>query len=273
MAHLLPATALGLCLALAVSMLRRYLARGRLHELIWAVTFGAFGLAAAAELYGGLFGWTPGLARTYYLAGASLSVGFLALGTLVLLVPRPLALAALWVELVQSVFMVFLVLRAPVDPDMLREAGWSALSRDGSLRALALTINVLGTLVVLLGTFGSAYAQWVAGQGRRAGGVFLIGLGTLTVAAGGSLTRFGHEYLYGPMVLGLLLIFAGYRRVTAPGPRRDLGTGGVAGDGAESAAEPGRASAPEAGPGSGAAAAARGGTLLSEHAGGRERPG
>ena len=47
--------------------------------------------------------------------------------------------------------------------------------------------------------------------------MLLIGLGTLTVAAGGSLTRFGHHLLYGPMVLGLLIIFAGYRRVTAPG--------------------------------------------------------
>src|SRR4029079_15093378 len=47
-------------------------------------------------------------------------------------------------------------------------------------------------------------------------GVLLIGLGTLTIAAGGSLTRFGHHLLYGPMVLGLLVIFAGYRRVTNP---------------------------------------------------------
>lgn len=198
-------------------MLRRFVARRRLHELIWGVTFCAFGLAAGAELYAGIFGWTPALVRLYYLAGASLSVGFLALGTLVLLVPRRIALIALGVVLVQSAFMVFLVLRSPVDPETVRVAGWSALGRDGSLRALALTINVLGTLVVLIGTFGSAYAHWAGGGGSGAGGVLLIGLGTLTVAAGGSLTRFGHHLLYGPMVLGLLLIFAGYRRVTSLG--------------------------------------------------------
>ena len=123
------------------------------------------------------------------LAGASLSVGFLALGTLVLLVPRRIALVALGVVLVQSAFMVFLVLRSPVDPDAVRVAGWSALGRDGNLRALALTINVLGTLIVMIGTFGSAYAQWVNGRVSRALGVLLIGLGTLTVAAGGSLTQ------------------------------------------------------------------------------------
>lgn len=219
MARLLPALALVLCLVLAISMLRRFTARRRIHELIWAATFGAFGLAAGAELYGGLAGWSPALARLYYLAGASLSVGFLALGTIFLLVPRPLAMAALFVVLVQSAFMAFLVLRAPVDPEAIRLAGWSALTRDGNLRALALTINVLGTLVVVIGTFASAYAQAAAGFGRRAGGIFLIGVGTLTVAAGGSLTRYGHELLYGPMAVGMLLIFLGYRRSTAPSAR------------------------------------------------------
>jgi hypothetical protein len=200
-------------------MLRRFVAGHRLHELIWGVTFLAFGLAAGTELYAGELGWTPGLVRLYYLAGASLSVGFLALGTLVLLVPRRLALVAVGVVLVQSAFMVFLVLRSQVDPGAAQVAGWSALSKDGSLRALALTINVLGTLVVLIGTFGSSYAQWVNGNGSRAAGVLLIGVGTLVVATGGSLTRFGHHLLYGPMVLGLLVIFAGYRRVVEGGGR------------------------------------------------------
>ena len=216
----LPGAATVLCFSLAWQMLRRFAGRRQVHELVWGATFLAFGLAAGSEAYAGVFGWTPGLVRLYYLAGASLSVGFLALGTLVLLVPRPIALVALGVVLVQSLFMVFLVLRTPVDPEIVKVAGWSALSRSGSLRALALTINVLGTMTVLIGTFGSAYAQWVSGQGGRALGVLLIGLGTLTVASGASFTRFGHHFLYGPMVLGLLLIFAGYRRVTAPGDRR-----------------------------------------------------
>lgn len=219
MESILPGAAAALCLALAWSMLRRFLARHRLHELIWGVTFLAFGLAAGTELYAGELGWTPALVRVYYLAGASLSVGFLALGTLVLLVPRRIALVALGVVLVQSVFMVFLVLRSSVDPAAVEVAGWSALSKDASLRALALTINILGTIVVLVGTFGSAYGQWAGGNGSRAGGVLLIGIGTLVVATGGSLTRFGHHLLYGPMVLGLLVIFAGYRRVVGGGGR------------------------------------------------------
>ena len=216
---LLPAMAALLCLTLAGSMLQRFAQRHRPHELIWSATFAAFGVAAGAELYGQLFRWTPALARIYYLAGASLSVGFLAAGTLLLLVPRPIAIVALLVVLVQSAFMVFLVSRAPIDPDAIQIAGWSALTKDASLRALALTINVLGSIVVIGGTFGSAYAMWVDGRGARAGGVALIGLGTLTVAAGGSLIRFGHHFLYGPMVIGMLLIFVGYRWANAASRR------------------------------------------------------
>lgn len=212
----LPGAATALCLALAWQMLRRFIARRRVHEFVWGVTFAAFGVAAGSEAYGSLFGWTPALVRLYYLNGALLPVGFLALGTLVLLVPRPIALVALGVVLIQSLFAVFLVLRAGVDPEVAQVAGWSAMSRDAPVRALTLTINVLGTLVVLIGTFGSAYAQWSRGQNGRALGVFLIGAGTLIVASGASFTRYGHHFLYGPMVLGLLVIFAGYLRVTAP---------------------------------------------------------
>jgi hypothetical protein len=65
-------------------------------------------------------------------------------------------------------------------------------------------------------------------------GCVLIAVGTLLVAAGGTLTRFGHqEYLYLGMSLGVGVIFAGYlqaRRpaspmVTAPADAVNLETG------------------------------------------------
>ena len=44
-----------------------------------------FGIAAAAEAIGDTAGWNAPLARSYYLTGAVLVVGFLALGQLYLL--------------------------------------------------------------------------------------------------------------------------------------------------------------------------------------------
>jgi hypothetical protein len=216
----LPAAAMVLSLALAWATMRRYLARRRTHELIWSATFGSFALAAGAEVAGGLWGWTPLLARLYYLAGATLSVGYLACGTLYLLAPREIAFAGLLVTLVQSTAAVLLVWRASVDAESLAVAGWAALEKRGELIALAITINSLGTIVVVGGALISAWLLW---RGRapaeRAGGIALIGLGTLVVALGGTLTRLGHhEYLYVAMVPGLLLIFLGYRLANSKPP-------------------------------------------------------
>jgi hypothetical protein len=220
---LLPAAALSVSLALAAATLRRYLRRRRPHELIWSATFASFALAAGCEVVGSLAGWTPFLARLYYLAGATLSVGYLAVGTLYLLAPRQIALAGLLVTVVQSTAAILLVWRAPVDTQALAIAGWSALDKRGELTALAIWINGLGTLVVVGGALGSAWALWQRrGPADRATGVALIGLGTLVVALGGTLTRLGrHEYLYVAMVPGLVLIFGGYLLANArPRPER-----------------------------------------------------
>jgi hypothetical protein len=221
----LPAVVLVLCFVLGWSTLRRYADRRRPHELVWAVTFLSFGVAAACEVYGALAGWSVGLTYLYYLTGRSLSVGFLAVGTLYLLVPRSLANVALGVGLVQTLSMAFLLLRLQPDPELIRELGWRALSKEGAVRALAMAVNYLGTVIVVVGSFGSAYTLWSRGLAGRAGGVLLIGLGTIIVAVGASLTPRGEEYLYGGMAAGLLVVFVGYRLVGAR-PRPAVGVTG-----------------------------------------------
>jgi hypothetical protein len=209
---ILPGAALAVSLALAYVTLRRYVARRRTHELVWSATFASFALAAGCEILGGLVGWTPLMARLYYLSGATMSVGYLAVGTLYLLAPRQIATAGLIVTLVQTTAAVVLVWRAQVDVESLATAGWSALEKRGELIALAITINTLGTVIVVGGALASAWLLWQGrGMVERGAGVALIGLGTLVVALGGTLTRLGrHEYLYAAMVPGLLLIFGGY---------------------------------------------------------------
>ena len=221
-AVLLPALVLLLCLVLSWSTLARYAARRRPHELVWAVTFASFGAAAACEVVGTLAGWGVGLTYLYYLTGRSLSVGFLAVGTLYLLVPRGLAHVALGVALFQTLSMALLLLRLTPDPELIRELGWRALSKEGAVRALAMAVNYLGTVIVVVGSVGSAYALRSRGLAGRAGGVLLIGIGTIVVAVGASLTPRGEEYLYGGMAAGLLVVFLGYRLVGArPRPAAD----------------------------------------------------
>src|SRR5690606_25482190 len=69
----------------------------------------------------------------------------------------------------------------------------------------------VGTLIIVAGTAYSVWKFRKRGTNRnRMWGCSLILVGTLAVAAGGSLTRFGHyEYLYIAMAVGIGLIFAG----------------------------------------------------------------
>jgi hypothetical protein len=99
-------------------------------------------------------------------------------------------------------------------------AGWQALERGPFLVALAATLNAGGTIVL---TGGALYSAWklraAGGSSQRAAGCLLIAIGTVVVASGGTLTRFGRpEYLYLPMTLGIAIIFFGVVVTWRPQP-------------------------------------------------------
>ena len=175
-------------------------------------------LGAACEVAGTRWGWNPFLARLYYFSGATLVVGYLALGTLFLLAPRRVAHAALTVLLLASGLAGFLVAAAPVDPTVLPVEGWTALQKSPALVALTITLNVGGTVVVVGGALLSAWrarprrgAVRPPGGARRLAATLLIAGGALVVASGGTLTRLGHHsYLYLAMAPGVCLLLAGY---------------------------------------------------------------
>jgi O-antigen/teichoic acid export membrane protein len=61
--------------------------RPRPERVTWTGAFLLFTVAAVCEVIGSATGWSPILARVYYLTGAVLVVGVLALGELYLLLP------------------------------------------------------------------------------------------------------------------------------------------------------------------------------------------
>jgi hypothetical protein len=181
------------------------------ERVTWAGAFLIFAVAAACEVIGSTMGWTPTLARVYYLAGAVLVVGVLALGELYLLLPGRVPLATPGVSLLIAAVAATAVWSAPIDPARLSAVGWQALERGPFLVALAATINAGGTMVLAGGAMYSAWTlRAVGGSGRRAAGCALIAIGTVVVALGGTMSRFGRpEYLYLAMTLGIAIIFAG----------------------------------------------------------------
>ena len=207
------------CVALIV---RDALRRPSPDRITWIVAFAMFGIAAAAEAIGDTAGWNAPLARTYYLTGAVLVVGFLALGQLYLLAGNRIGKVAPGVALLITAVSVSTVWSAPIDHARLSEDGWDAIERTTGLSILAISINSIGTLILLGGLGYSAIRFKRSGQHRnRMIGCLLIALGTLVVAMGGTLTRFGSEqYLYIAMSIGIAMIFGGYVWMKKPEARR-----------------------------------------------------
>lgn len=212
--------------------------RPRPDKLAWAFAFVMFALAAGADAAGRSLGWEPWLARLYYATGPALVVGYLALGELYLLFPTAMRRFAPGVALLLTAVWVSQVLGAPIDAARLPEEGWEAIERGPTLVAMGIAINTLGTAVIV---GGLGYSVWRFRRLRsfrhRMIGCALIALGTLVVAAGGSLTRLGHyEYLYIAMAAGVSLIFAGVLWTRRPAPGRVPDLAATPADAAEPAA-------------------------------------
>jgi hypothetical protein len=211
--------------AFAAILLNRYFSsRRRPHELMWGIAFLLFAFAAGCQLYADVKGdWTPFLARTYYLTGAILNVGFLGLGTLYLVASRRVANLGLIVMIFITTFSAFILFRAPIDAAVLAtEAGWKAVTAYSPWpRVLAVIVNSVGTVLVIGGALWSAWIFWRKGvmKGRMIGVLLLAG-GTLLIALGGTITGVtglkNHDYLYITMAAGSIIMFAGYLQTIRP---------------------------------------------------------
>jgi hypothetical protein len=221
----LPFSAMVIGLALAIVILNHYMAAParRSHELVWGISFVLFAAGAAFEVAASLWGWNDMLVRLYYISGAILAVALLGLGEAILLAPRwktgLLTLAALL-----SLLTLVAVFVQPINPaELTGPAPWRAVGVRGSLpQMLAIVSNTVGTLLIVGGALYSAWVFWRKRiQFHRMVGCVLLAIGTLVVAAGGTLAGpFGaHAWLYPPMAVGVAIMFVGYLETTrAPVP-------------------------------------------------------
>jgi hypothetical protein len=208
----LPALAAVISLSCALVIGRNALRRPRPDRIAWIVAFAMFAVAAGAEVIGSTAGWSVTLVRVYYLTGAVLVVGFLALGQLYLLAADRIGRVAPGIALLITAIAASTVWAAPIDSARLEGDGWDAIERTAGLKILAIGINSVGTLILIGGLIYSALRlREIEAMRNRTIGCLLIALGTVTVAMGGTLTRLGSDqYLYLAMSAGVALIFAGY---------------------------------------------------------------
>lgn len=220
--HFLPILTTLVSIPFAIVLFQRYRDRGGLHLLWWGIGVTMYGVGTLTESLTTLLGWDPLVFRLWYVSGALLGGAPLAQGTVYLLVSRRWAdrLTVLLVSAVAvAATMVFLspLTLALVEPYRLsgRVMEWTWV------RLFSPFINLYAVFFLIGGALWSAYKYALRREaGGRVLGNLLIAVGAILPGIGGTFTRFGHvEVLYVTELLGLLLLYAGYRaNVGSPAP-------------------------------------------------------
>ena len=230
---LLPLASTIISAVFAVILLRRYAQRGGKHLLIWGIAMIMYGLGTFAEFYLSL-AWSATLFRLWYLCGATLVAAWLGQGTIHLLVRKPHVADILLIVLtIASVIAAIHLFATPLNESIFDASvpvshqyatnsakGIVGLMPEGGVRSYSFLFNIYGTVALVGGALYSAYIFWrkrIMPQ-RVLGNVF-IALGGLAPALGGTLARVGAtEFLYVSELIGVVVIFIGFRLATTQQP-------------------------------------------------------
>jgi hypothetical protein len=193
------------------------------HLLWWAIGMVTYGLGTLTESLTTLFGWHPVVFRVWYVVGAFLGGYPLAQGTIYLLMNRRFADWSARIVTTVIVIASLLVFLTPLDPSLAephRLSGAPIVWKQ--IRRISPFLNLYAVGFLVGGAILSAAHFRKSPELRsRFHGNVLIAIGGILPAIGGTATRFGWvEVLYVTELMGLLLIFAGYRAcLESPRPR------------------------------------------------------
>jgi hypothetical protein len=210
-----------LAFVVAPQVLRRYRERGGLHLLWWGVGIILYGVGTVTESLTTLFGWQEWVFRSWYISGALLGGAPLAQGTVYLLLPRKVADRLTVVLLSVVAGAAVCVLLTPIAMDRVETYRLSGRVMEWTwVRGFSPFINLYAFCFLVGGAIWSAwYFRGQPENRHRVIGNVFIALGGLLPGIGGSFTRFGHvEVLYVTELVGLILIYIGYRyNIMKPG--------------------------------------------------------
>jgi hypothetical protein len=213
--HYIPVVTTVLTVPFAIEIYRRYRRYPeRLHLLWWAIGVAVYGIGTLTEALTTLVGWREPVFRAWYISGALLGGAPLAQGTVYLLQPRRRAhlLTALLLTLVTIAAAA--VLLSPIDYSQVEPHRLTGRVFEWTwVRRFSPFINLYAVVFLIGGAIQSAihYSGSPATRHRVVANV-LIAIGAILPGIGGTATRMGYtEVLYVTELLGLLLIWTGYR--------------------------------------------------------------
>ncbi len=219
--HYLPILTTVVAILFAPRVFRRWQERrSGLHLLWWSAGIALYGAGTFAESWTTLLGWNEWVFRGWYISGALLGGAPLAQGTVYLLFSRKVA-DRLSVALITVVAIASVgVLLTPIQAELVeahRLTG-SVMAWQG-VRLFSPILNIYA-FIFLAG--GAAWSAWkFRGQPEarhRVIGNSYIAIGAILPGIGGTATRMGYtEVLYVMELIGLILIWIGYRYNIRPG--------------------------------------------------------
>lgn len=205
-----------LCAAFfAWQLLSRFAAKGAgPHLFWWGIGMVTYGMGTFTEAFTTIVGWNETVFRLWYITGAFLGGYPLAQGSAYLHLGRNAAnrWAYFWVSVIAvASIAVFLT---PIDASLAEAHRLSGnVIEWKAVRLVSPFINIWSLLFLVGGALVSArrFHKDARFKGRFIGNV-LIAVGGILPGIGGSMTRAGFvEALYVTELMGLILIYVGYR--------------------------------------------------------------
>ncbi len=216
----------------------RWHRRRLMHHGAWAMAMALFFVGSFALWWATAAGWSNGVFRVFFTAGAVLNVAWLALGSIALLAGDRVARPLRAVLALLSTFAIGVMAVAPTTAPFISDEFPRARDHFGVLpRILAAVGSGVPALIIIVGALWSlvrlASGRTPAVGGARREGLVsaprlvmsnvLIALGTLVLSASGSLAgRLGEERAFTvTLSIGVVVLFVGFlvpsARVTAQG--------------------------------------------------------
>lgn len=201
------------------SIFGRYRRKRSSHLLWWSAGVFTYGLGTALESVITLFGNSPVLNKSWYIAGAILGGYPLAQGSVYLHFRAKTANLLTAVTMPVLIFAAVAVILSPTDPSQLDvfRPGGAAIAWQW-VRLLTPFINIYAAIFLIGSAAYSALRfRRIDGGARAAAGNTLIAVGALLPGIGGSFAKFGLvEALYIGEFVGIIMIYSGYRLCTRP---------------------------------------------------------
>jgi hypothetical protein len=215
--HYLPLVSTVVAAGFASVLWRHWRRKPKARYLLWwALGITLYGVGTLTEGLTTVFGWNEVIFRSWYVSGALLGAAPLAQGSVYLLL-SPARADRLAVALMTYIAMASaFVIATPINHDLIESHRLSGEVMTWQwVRMFSPLVNSYAVIFLIGGAVWYAVKyRKAAGASTRVRGNWLIAIGAILPGVGGTYARMGLvEVLYVTELVGLVLIWAGYRTI------------------------------------------------------------